>query len=225
MIIRKRLYVVLLLLGAAGCGEPTEDADRLGDDNASGKDAQAERPVVPVPKVLDVPRREMRRPSEKNRRRVTLGEKEVANAEGGNERVVVTSYQNERRPGFVNSDGQLAVPAMTCSNPRCTGEGPDGGPFLVYYRMPDIKFRSDGTMYRIDIEPPAARCPACGQVSLLEYKLPEAVTRRAELLDELKAARAARWQGKGNSDRTPSSIMQDLSELPRLYLLTDKPNS
>ena len=215
MIIRKRLYVVLLLLGAAGCGESTVDAGRLGDDNASGKDAQAERPVVPEPKVLAVPRPEMRRPSEKNRRRVTLGEKEVPNAEGGNERVVVTSYQNERRPEFVNSDGQLAVPALTCSNPRCTGEGPDGGPFLVYYRSPDIKFRSDG-----DIEPPAARCPACGQVSLLPYKLPEAVTRWAEILDELKAARAARWQGKG-SDRTPSSIMRDLSELPRLYLLTD----
>jgi hypothetical protein len=71
-----------------------------------------------------------------------------------------------------------------------------------------------------------AVCPACRQSKWVEaYEPPEIAERRKMLKTELDATRVARREAKRNGTplpaglRTPTQIMQDLSALPKVYLL------
>ncbi len=71
-------------------------------------------------------------------------------------------------------------------------------------------------------------CPACGSSNAVRpYEPPQAFARRELLEEELRAARAARRAAKQagqpmpTDHRTPAAIMQDLSNLPKLYLLPE----
>ena len=71
-------------------------------------------------------------------------------------------------------------------------------------------------------------CPACGRSEgIRHYEPPESLERRKLLEEELSAARAARRAAKEAGEpmpsdhRTPAAIMQDLSNVPKVYLLPE----
>jgi hypothetical protein len=125
---------------------------------------------------------------------------------------------------------QVTWPAYTCMNAKCKGQGKDGRPYLFVRKLPDVSVAADG---RIELGPKASQkllsaptCPACNSNGWTgAYEPPEVAERRALLEAELAESRAARQKAKRigtampTDHRTPVVIMQDLSTLPKLYLL------
>ena len=113
--------------------------------------------------------------------------------------------------------------ALSCSLPDCPGKGEDGQPYLFCRASSgshgkSSEARGDSTV----------NCPACGRgEGVRHYEPPQALVRRELLEEELRAARAARRAAKQagqpmpTDHRTPAAIMQDLSNLPKLYLLPE----
>ncbi|MCG8586368.1 MAG: hypothetical protein MI757_16795 [Pirellulales bacterium] len=123
----------------------------------------------------------------------------------------------------------LTWSAFTCMNAACTGRGGEGRPFLFVRKIDGIAVGADG---RVELSPQASRelltapaCPACGSNEWTgAYEPPEVAQRRILLEAELAAARreAKRAGGTPSADfRTPMEIMQELSKLPKLYLVPE----
>lgn len=122
--------------------------------------------------------------------------------------------------------GQPEMRALSCRLSDCPGKGEDGRPYLFCRTSPDRKSQSmwpvaikrDGTLI----------CPACGRnEGIHHYDPPQAVERRELLEKELRGARAARRAAMQTDEpiptdhRTPAVIMQELTNLPKVYLLPE----
>ncbi|MCG8587639.1 MAG: hypothetical protein MI757_23285, partial [Pirellulales bacterium] len=120
-------------------------------------------------------------------------------------------------------------PARTCTNPDCSGVR-SGKPVVFAHPLPGVTLDADGrpVLPRWSDEENRAhlpRCPLCNETRfVVKYDSPEVAERRRVLLAELAATRRARIEAKQSgqplpaSIRTPNAIMQDLANLPMLYL-------
>ena len=139
--------------------------------------------------------------------------------------------------------GQIARLALSCNLPDCPGKGDDGKPYVFcrvssgkeFDRTSPGEEPSTGNITTTQGKWPVATerhgapfCPACDRnVGVHHYEPPQALERRELLEEELRAARAARRAAKQAGEpmptdhRTPAAIMQDLSNLPKLYLLLE----
>lgn len=140
-------------------------------------------------------------------------------------RGALPAVEVELRDGQPTS-GQPEMRALSCRMSDCPGKGEDGQPYLFYRVSPGreshsrwpVATRRGGTLV----------CPACGRNDgIHHYDPPQAVERRKLLEKELRDSRAARRAAKQAGEsmptdhRTPAVIMQDLSNLPKVYLLQE----
>jgi len=88
---------------------------------------------------------------------------------------------------MVNAEGKLCWPAMTCTNPRCSGKGKNGQPFLFAYHYRAVTVGPDGQpdFSANATAPPLVllgTCPACFMTKTVEpYLPPEERKRFAEI--------------------------------------------
>lgn len=115
--------------------------------------------------------------------------------------------------------GRYAWPAMMCRNPDCSGQRHASGVFLFVVRLDrktGVEITESGRVVGYDSRP---TCPSCGSQDVSRYRLPGMDAKVAELRDELRASYTALDAGSGDGHRTPAAIMQDLTNLPQLYLI------
>jgi len=131
--------------------------------------------------------------------------------------------------------GKIAWRAWTCYNPDCAGRGKGGGPLIFGKIWENARVDSTGQVVydRVEIrnedanKPPIV-CPSCGKVEFLSsYCSPQIELRRRQLEQELRDVRAARDQAraakkpKPDNLRSPAEILQEIAELPKLFLIPD----
>ena len=114
---------------------------------------------------------------------------------------------------------QQGMRALICSLPDCPGQGEDGQPYLFCRASTHGKWPTAGSSSPVV-------CPACGRdEGVRNYEPPQVRERRELLEEELRSTRAARRAAKQagqpmpTDHRTPATLMQDLSNLPKLYPL------
>ena len=129
--------------------------------------------------------------------------------------------------------GEIAWRAMVCRNPNCNGPLSDGQGHVFALPIPNTRVIGGELVLPPDQELMAFvkkdfRCTACGSSKFLsEYDPPDVAGRRAELVEELAAARKARASAKQTGTdaltnyRAPAAIMYELSTLPALYLVPE----
>ena len=135
-------------------------------------------------------------------------------------------------PFCVDSEtGKTMWRAMVCKNPDCAGDG-NGGPRVFVTPINNPPLLADGSLNRQAWDRMAIGymskivCPGCNSGRFVaEYHPVEVEQRRAELKEQLAAARHARQEAHENGEtfppsrRTPADIMRELDALPRLYLV------
>jgi hypothetical protein len=125
---------------------------------------------------------------------------------------------------------QIAWRAFTCWNPECLGKGKGGGPVAFAMKWEHASIGPGGkVVWRTLSEkelPPAITCPVCGLADFIQYyDEPEAELRREQLTAELARSRQIRAEAETAGRlvpagvRTPTEIMRELNELPKLFLL------
>lgn len=126
------------------------------------------------------------------------------------------------------STGKIAWQGLTCTNPDCSGTGHDGGPFVFPDVIADLRVNRQGDVTEglDNLESP--RCRVCGRSDTLErYSPPDVVRRRAKLQIELAEVRRKRGAARQNGEplptdlRSPTVIMEQISNLPALYFVPD----
>lgn len=135
------------------------------------------------------------------------------------------------------SKAKLALQALTCVLEDCPGKGPPGKPFLFHRVYPRVHLDDAGQIvWQKDAGPDTAKwiqgeevpCPACSRYQgVRPYLPPEVVRRQEELAEELRVSRAvARARRKGQpasgEHRSPKEIMEEISQLPQVYLIQDE---
>jgi len=131
--------------------------------------------------------------------------------------------------------GRIAWRALTCWNPACLGKGKAGGPVLFVHPLKHASLGTDGKLRwrTLDEKELSAMspvvCPVCAMPGHVRpYDTPQVELRRQQLTEEMEAARKVRAQAAEDKKlvpaggRTPSEIMRDLSQLPKLYLVPDQ---
>lgn len=128
--------------------------------------------------------------------------------------------------------GQIAWRALTCFNPKCPGTGKGGGPLLFVRPYKNTFLGPDGKLVMgpgddSDLEKPCV-CPACGLTDFIRtYDPPESELRSRQLAQEMqsiyqvlheaeKSGQVAQFPG-----RTPTEVITNKSELPKLFLVPD----
>ena len=132
--------------------------------------------------------------------------------------------------GFAHLDpqsGAICWPAVMCTLEDCPGRGPNGEPRIYPFAIDGATVNANGNVVWTEdaLSRRDARCPACGRDEGFAHYVPAVVEQRhADLVRELGEARAAlkaaRRQGLAfpSQLRTPQEILDDLAQLPRIFL-------
>jgi hypothetical protein len=135
--------------------------------------------------------------------------------------------------GVVDVTSQrIAWRASTCWNPTCIGKGKGGGPLVFVKQFENASIGADGkllwrTLNEEELPTPIA-CPACGLLEFVRpYDEPEVEIRRNKLSEELSESRRIRAEAEAAGRlvpagvRTPTEIMKEVTQLPKLFLIPD----
>ena len=197
----------------------TESLEEIRAQMSALVQVQGERHVISSPEEFDAWRMKALITLDEIRRRDGVeGFRQQPVEKTGNQQAVPDS-----------ATGKIAWRASTCWNPQCLGKGKGGGPLLFTRTYDNAWVDTDGKLKWKTIADdqviPATVCPLCGLVEFVRpYDLPEVELRRQELTDELvnsrriRAEREAAGQLVPAGVRTPTEIMRELNELPKLFL-------
>ncbi|MCE9551768.1 MAG: hypothetical protein K8T91_00090 [Planctomycetes bacterium] len=127
---------------------------------------------------------------------------------------------------------KIAWRASTCWNPTCLGKGKGGGPLVFVKQFENASIGPDGNVkwrtLKDDELPSALACPVCGLVEFVRpYDEPEVEIRRKKLTEELSESRRIRAEAEAAGQlvpagvRTPTEIMKESTQLPKLFLVPD----
>jgi hypothetical protein len=135
--------------------------------------------------------------------------------------------------GVVDAESRkIAWRASTCWNPTCLGKGKGGGPLVFVRSWENAWIDTDGRLkWKTITEPestPPTACPVCGRLEFVQpYDLPDVEIRRRQLGDELSNARRIRAEREAAGQlvpagvRTPTEIMKETAQLPKLFLVPE----
>ncbi|MCE9557003.1 MAG: hypothetical protein K8T91_26960 [Planctomycetes bacterium] len=127
---------------------------------------------------------------------------------------------------------QIAWRAFTCWNPACLGKGKGGGPVVFAKQWENAEIGADGKLawrtLKEDEQTSAITCPTCGLPDFVQYyDVPEVEIRRQKLAQELVKSREIRAAAEAAGQlvpagvRTPTEIMKEQTELPKLFLVPE----
>ena len=141
--------------------------------------------------------------------------------------------QNAGSAHVDEASGKLSWPAMMCTLADCPSRKSSGEPCIFPYKLDGTTIDADGAIVWPEMGGPYdpekwAQCPVCGRRDgVRPYEAPEVVDRRAELAEELALSRVAhklaRKQGQPTpaNHRTPQAIMDEIGDLPQVFLIDD----
>jgi hypothetical protein len=150
-------------------------------------------------------------------------------------------YRQAHLPGpplFARVDpqsGKIAWRALACLRPGCGVDASRQEPRLFANVIegvtisPDQLVRVPESKTGAPLDLPVSTCPVCGASGtvIVPYEAPERVRRRQELEAELGRVRGIRSAAERSGQppptdvRTPARIMQEMSDLPQVYLIVE----
>jgi hypothetical protein len=137
------------------------------------------------------------------------------------------AYDPPPMANYDQASGRWTWRAFQCRNPACRAQ--TGKPLLFARVIPGVTLRDNGyPRFPIDAAMGGATCPRCNQTNVYIHTLPEVAARRAELETELAASRAARQRAReqrtapSGDHRPPMQIMDEMTALPKLYLVPEQ---
>ena len=126
------------------------------------------------------------------------------------------------------ASGKISWPAVACTLDDCSGRGPNGEVFVFPFKIVGATVDANGQIAwpQTSRNHGVVRCPTCGRSDGVGHYDPPAVEhRKAELAEELALSRAT-FKAARRSDqpsptdhRPPKEILDEIANLPRIFLL------
>jgi hypothetical protein len=137
------------------------------------------------------------------------------------------AYDVRSMAHYDQATGRWTWQAFECRNPACSAQ--TGRPLLFAHMIAGVTVGENGkTVFPKDAAMDGATCPRCNQTNVYIHTLPEVAARRAELEAELAASRAAHQRAReqrtapSGDYRPPQQIMDEMTALPKLYLVQEQ---